>query len=1248
MSFAQSTVLVVDATLTTNITNTGSPANTQGVGFTRGSGTLAGPQTGDSYTWGGLGATSEAAAIANDEYLSWSLSADAGYSINATEVSIALARNGANGPTAFRIFYSLDNFATAGIPVSSSSTSSLGYNSNFNNMIKTFNGFNVITADAGTITFRMYAWGGSSENASAYLRIFPISSWDAFGINTTNGSGPGVRVLGAVSDPLDDVLITAESNIIASSYNPSAITDYLTKTATSGLTQANSIKIGEFTIQDGGDDLTDDDDLNTNLSNISFNVSNFSNLAALAIFDGSTNVSEVTSVNATTSFSAINGGAGLTALDNGSKTFSVYATFQSTVTDNQKIALTVNTASTGTNSSQFTNANAGGASTPLVADDNQILVTATVLAFNNQPTSVSVNTVMSPSPTVRAQDSNGNIDLDFNSDITLLPSTAGIFAGAATKTVTAVSGQAIFNNLIFQTGGSGYTLSASGGSLANSSQSSSFNVIAPTGAGWQISQINTEYRVNFDNTVDGVNNGAYAGAGNVTSPSLGQLDSNSWSLSTTTATGASTFNQSNTNAVFTRGISQGDTDLGGFHAFDIDNNDNAGAQNYAFGIQPNNTVFTPGNATLRARNVTGSEVTSVLLQYTVYVNNDKNASNTLRFAYSTSNAGSYTPLTNQAVVSPSTADTEGWVAYDRTIIITGLNIPNDDNGFFYMRWRITDGDSASYDEFAIDDIKVTFNTSVNILYTYDGTNWSPNSPEGSDANGNLIQINTGDIVFSDSSTMADVVNIRPGASLTLSNDAILNVSDELILDSNSQNYSSLDIRNGSIEGTGTLKYNRHVNDLAPQGSTTGGNDLISAPLTSLSQTFGSFRTTDGNNIPSGTIGTDPTTYYLFGPYNNTGTPGYINWTSANDNQVLTPGVGYRSASSSTTSDLFTFTGNVATGDVSVSILNSTSSYNLIGNPYPSFIDPAVFLSLQSNQNIMDEEGIGIYGYDGSAQDGWTVINLANMNSANNIAPGQGFLIFAESNGTILFTPDMITVASNDDFILGRNAVDSHLKLNVTSNSKTYHTDFYFNDNSSLGLDPGYDAALMTIGLPNFYLYSHLVEENNGRSMMIQSLSNEDLNDAIIPLGLKASQGQQVTFSIGESTLDENIDIYLEDNLTNTFTLLNTGDYTFTANSAINGTGRFFLRTSNEALSTIDNTVNSIEVFTNNRSLFVNGQLLEDSNVTIYDIQGRTVFKTQLNGGSSNNQIDVSNLSTGIYVVKLNNSKQDKTQKVIIK
>ncbi len=620
----------------------------------------------------------------------------------------------------------------------------------------------------------------------------------------------------------------------------------------------------------------------------------------------------------------------------------------------------------------------------------------------------------------------------------------------------------------------------------------------------------------------------------------------------------------------------------------------------------------------------------------------------MRFAYSTTNAGSYTPLTNQAVVSPSTADTEGWVAYDRTIIITGLNIPNDDNGFFYMRWRITDGDSASYDEFAIDDIKVTFNTSVNILYTYDGTNWSPNSPEGSDANGNLIQINTGDIVFSDSSTMADVVNIRPGASLTLSNDAILNVSDELILDSNSQNYSSLDIRNGSIEGTGTLKYNRHVNDLAPQGSTTGGNDLISAPLTSLSQTFGSFRTTDGNNIPSGTIGTDPTTYYLFGPYNNTGTPGYINWTSANDNQVLTPGVGYRSASSSTTSDLFTFTGNVATGDVSVSILNSTSSYNLIGNPYPSFIDPAVFLSLQSNQNIMDEEGIGIYGYDGSAQDGWTVINLANMNSANNIAPGQGFLIFAESNGTILFTPDMITVASNDDFILGRNAVDSHLKLNVTSNSKTYHTDFYFNDNSSLGLDPGYDAALMTIGLPNFYLYSHLVEENNGRSMMIQSLSNEDLNDAIIPLGLKASQGQQVTFSIGESTLDENIDIYLEDNLTNTFTLLNTGDYTFTANSAINGTGRFFLRTSNEALSTIDNTVNSIEVFTNNRSLFVNGQLLEDSNVTIYDIQGRTVFKTQLNGGSSNNQIDVSNLSTGVYVVKLNNSKQDKTQKVIIK
>ena len=61
----------------------------------------------------------------------------------------------------------------------------------------------------------------------------------------------------------------------------------------------------------------------------------------------------------------------------------------------------------------------------------------------------------------------------------------------------------------------------------------------------------------------------------------------------------------------------------------------------------------------------------------------------------------------------------------------------------------------------------------------------------------------------------------------------------------------------------------------------------------------------------------------------------------------------------------------------------------------------------------------------------------------------------------------------------------------------------------------------------------------------------------IPLGIKANPGEQITISIDETTLPDNVEVYLEDNVHNTFTRLDEGEYTFTPNTTLNGTGRFF-------------------------------------------------------------------------------------------
>ncbi|WP_040281428.1 beta strand repeat-containing protein [Psychroserpens damuponensis] len=477
-------------------------------------------------------------------------------------------------------------------------------------------------------------------------------------------------------------------------------------------------------------------------------------------------------------------------------------------------------------------------------------------------------------------------------------------------------------------------------------------------------------------------------------------------------------------------------------------------------------------------------------------------------------------------------------------------------------------------------------------------------------------------------------------SLTIGGD--LNISaGNLDLNSISNDYSSL-IIDGTA--TGDVIYKRHINTFA-NNPITGNNDLVSAPVTNANQTFSEFRNIN-TNIPSGTIGGVPS--YLFGSLDND-TNVYINYTTANDNNILSPGTGYRTATNTATTTL-TFVGDVQTSDVSVAInIGAASEWNLVGNPYPSYISSVEFLN--ENAALLDEDAVGIYGYDGDAGSGWRILNFNTTNSTDyNMAPGQGFLVAAESAGTVNFTTAMQTIIGDDDFIPLRTENNKHLRLQIEGGDANYETDFYFNDNSTLGLDPGYDASIYDASLPSFYLYSHLVENNTGRSMAIQSLGSTDLSAVSIPLGVHANQGEQITFSIVESTLPATVEVYLEDTIANTSTLLNSTDYILTPDVNLTGTGRFFLRYTEDALSTTEQNFNNLNIYnsTVTKEVVVAGQLLENTTCNIYDIQGRIVSTTELNDTTLENRIDVSTVSTGIYIVKLKNNNLEKTQKLVIK
>lgn len=1159
-SFAQTTIVTIDRANVTGPTATGNDPSISSVGISRGAGVnQRGGTDFSSNNWTGV---SQAAAETNNDYIEWSTSSSASTDIEIQRIDLKLRRNN-NGPTDWQLYYSLDNFATAGIAANTSQT--LAANTN---VVTNITGLSIDSGASGTITFRLYAWGAATNGG--WLRVRRQASWSDFGIAL-----PGIRLRGNITSTTTN---STQSNIVATTFDPTDNIDYTLYTAASGLTTSNAIKIGEFTIQDGGDDLIDADIAATILTDIEFNIANNSNIAALAIFDGSTNISEETTITDNTSFTGI---TGISALDGSSKTFDVYATFNSVVIDNDQIQLIINSANADIAlGSVFETFNAGGAETPIIIDDNRIEVTASQLVFTTEPSDGNLFEVMAPSAVVSATDSNTNLDLDFTNSISL--TTTGTFDGSATTSGSAIIGEVTFDNLVFSAQGTGLTLTATSTGLTDAI-SANFDINGPllTIAVQDFDSTSPEWT--YTNDIPFFDNGwgtdGYYGIIDIADAS--PIDNPKFS-----------------------GNILGDNDL----------NDEGNG--------------TTGWATITFSTIDVSSYENIKVKFDWDIEGYRNNSNDAqyRLIYDGSNEPRIFLLDGNGAIESD----EGSISID---VPTSVNT-------VALQIRVRNNRLAGFSGF--DNFRIVSEFD-GLLYT-SGT-WTPNAPSDTTASDNVYVLDGTYTVASDIEInnlyIADLAttSVNEGESITVNSDLINKGT--LELNSSSITYSSL-ILEGTSEGD--VIYKRHVN------INSGGNDLISAPVSG--QIFGDFATANTNIFEN----PSDVSQKLFGPFNKTTGLYQLYDTDipADANTVLAAGNGYRAAS--TDSDTFTFEGTVETGTITQPIVISgpnSPEWNLIGNPYSSYIKLSDFLT--ANNSELEPTRSGIYGYDGDASDGWEIWNQAysedNLDAI--ITPGQGFLVASQvGGGTITFNPTMRAIGTTDDFILGRTANPNlaHIKLQLSRTDASYNTNIYFNNNASLGMDSGYDSALFGNYAPGFSIYSHLVENNSGLKLGVQSVNYDALNDVIIPLGVNASQGQQITFSIFETDIQNDIDIYLEDTVTNTFTLLNTSEYILTPNTNLSGTGRFYLRFSGDALSTSENNFETIQIYTTKtpKTLFIKGELSIDTKAEVYDIQGRLILTSELDSSSTNNQIDISNITSGVYVVTLNNGIQQKTQKVIIK
>ena len=375
-------------------------------------------------------------------------------------------------------------------------------------------------------------------------------------------------------------------------------------------------------------------------------------------------------------------------------------------------------------------------------------------------------------------------------------------------------------------------------------------------------------------------------------------------------------------------------------------------------------------------------------------------------------------------------------------------------------------------------------------------------------------------------------------------------------------------------------------------------------------------------------------------------------TSSNASTLISSGVGYRVAT--VDGSPLTFTGAMPLDNLSIPITYnagvSGSHWNLVGNPYPAYLDVDKFLANTTNVGVLEPNYVAVYGYNGTTvNSGWTVWD--SNTSGNFIAPGQGFYVASNiTGGSISLARTMRASGGGDDFISGRvGAVNlAQTKINISSGSKNSVTNLYFRDINTRGLDPGYDTGAYTV--EGFGVYSRLVEDNQGIDFYNQSLAYSDLNDVIVPLSVYTAANEAFSISIDpSSTIPTGTYVYLEDTTEESLTFLSSdGTYSNTPTDELSGSGRYFLRFSSSALDVHLETLKGLEVFAVNKTLHINGTVDSAFSILIHDLQGRQVSAHKLESRHSSNTIDLSHLSTGLYVVSIPSINQQLNQKIIIK
>ena len=358
------------------------------------------------------------------------------------------------------------------------------------------------------------------------------------------------------------------------------------------------------------------------------------------------------------------------------------------------------------------------------------------------------------------------------------------------------------------------------------------------------------------------------------------------------------------------------------------------------------------------------------------------------------------------------------------------------------------------------------------------------------------------------------------------------------------------------------------------------------------------------------------------PYSNITGPAWLYVQSGNTGTITNgTGVSIKLATPGEVS----ISGTANTSNIAKAIsTGSRTNYNLVGNPYTSYINSANFAA--ANTAILTSETIWLWN--------GTQYITRNALTPFEIAPGQAFFVEAAASNNLIFAFSNQSHQNSDTF-MKQEPIPS-IELSVDNGNTKRSTQVFYVSGKTTGYDKSYDSKMFGEDTSGLAIFTELLTNNQGKQLAIQTLPNNDYESMTIPVGLKALSGKEITFSADIKNLPDNLNVYLEDKANNTFTNLSEKEYTVTLNNNSNSTGQFYLHTSTKSLSpTLPNEIKGIELFKpkNSQVIIVKGLQNKNATLKIFSLSGKQVFDTVINSNGYS-EISIPKLASGVYLVEL--------------